>query len=183
MSAKREILTVGHSNHDERRFLELLGAGGVEAIADVRAQPHSRRNPHFNADGLAASLKAAGVSYTGFGDQLGGRREPVEGSPNDAWEDPAFRGYADHMESGEFAAGLEMLSQLAASRRTAVMCAEGDWQRCHRRLISDALTARGWRVLHLGPDGSLSEHELDERAVLDGERITYPMPGQTSLEV
>jgi uncharacterized protein (DUF488 family) len=180
---EREILTVGHSNHDERRFAELLGEGSVAAIADVRAQPRSRRNPHFNAVALAASLEAAGISYAALGDQLGGRREPVVGSPNDAWEDPAFRGYADHMESGDFAAGLEMLEQLAGTRRTAVMCAEGDWERCHRRLIADALVTRGWRVLHLAPDGGLDPHTLDERAVVEDGRITYPQPGQTSLEV
>lgn len=183
MSAKPEILTVGHSNHDERRFIELLHRGGVEAIADVRAQPHSRRNPHFNAGALAASLEAAGISYTGFGERLGGRREPVEGSPNDAWEDAAFRGYADHMKSRDFAAGLEGLEKLARSRHTAVMCAEGDWRLCHRRLIADALTLRGWRVVHVAPDGTTSGHELDERAVVEDGAITYPMPGQTSLEV
>jgi uncharacterized protein (DUF488 family) len=183
MAQVGELLTVGHSNHEEGRFGELLREGGVEGIADVRAQPRSRRNPHFNAAALAASLEAAGIAYAELGDQLGGRREPLEGSPNDAWDDPAFRGYADHLASDDFAAGLEMLEQLAATRRTAVMCAEGDWRICHRRMIADALSVRGWRVLHLGPDASLREHELDERAVVDGSSITYPTPGQTSLEV
>ncbi len=172
---------MGHSNHDEGRFLELLGEGGVAAIADVRATPRSRRNPHFNAAALAASLEAAGISYASLGDQLGGRREPVEGSPNDAWEDDAFRGYADHMAEPDFAAGLEMLEQLAGERRTAMMCAEGDWEQCHRRLIADALTVRGWRVLHLGPDSSISEHERDPRLVIEGDQLTYPTPGQTKM--
>jgi uncharacterized protein (DUF488 family) len=183
VSGEREIFTVGHSNHDERRFLDLLAEGGVEAIADVRAQPRSRRNPHFNAAALAASLESEGISYAAFGDQLGGRREPRPDSSNLAWDDPAFRGYADHMESPEFEAGLVMLEELGDTRRTAVMCAEGDWTQCHRRLIADALVTRKRRVVHLAPDGSLAEHELDERAVVEDGGITYPKPGQTSLEL
>jgi len=183
VSGEREILTVGHSNHEERRFLDLLGGAGVEAIADVRATPRSRRNPHFNAAALAASLETDGISYAAFGDQLGGRREPDPDSPNLAWDDPAFRGYADHLPSGEFKAGLLMLIELADTRRAAVMCAEGDWTHCHRRLIADALVVSGRRVVHLGPDGSLSEHRLDERAVVEDGLITYPKPGQISLEV
>jgi uncharacterized protein (DUF488 family) len=183
MARRGELLTVGHSNHDEGRFIDLLRGGGVEAIADVRVFPRSRRNPQFNAAALAASLEGAGISYATLGDQLGGHREPIADSPNTAWDDPGFRGYADHMGSPEFAAGLAMLEQLAGTRRTAAMCAEGDWERCHRRMIADALTIRGWRVLHLGPDGELAEHVLDPNAVVEDDRLIYPVPGQTSLSV
>jgi uncharacterized protein (DUF488 family) len=175
------ILTVGHSNHAEGEFLELLRGAGVTALADVRVSPRSRYE-HFNRGPLAGSLEAAGVHYVHLGEQLGGRREPRPDSPNGAWEEDAFRGYADHMASGEFNSGIERLEELAAGGCVAAMCAEGDWRQCHRRLISDALAVRGHHVLHLGPDGALAEHELTESAVIDGGRITYPAV-QTSLDL
>jgi uncharacterized protein (DUF488 family) len=181
VGSRREILTVGHSNHEEREFLALLESASVELLADVRANPRSRY-PQFNRSALAGSLKEAGIDYVHLGAELGGRREPVTGTPNDAWGDGPFRGYADHMASEEFAAGLERLRDLAAQRRTTVMCAEADWTQCHRRLIADALVAGGDRVLHLGPDGSLTEHELNESAVEADGHLIYPEP-QTSLDV
>jgi uncharacterized protein (DUF488 family) len=174
-----EILTVGHSNHEERRFLELLRGGGVELLADVRVNPRSR-HPQFNRSALAASLESAGIGYVHLGKELGGRREQAADSANAGWEQAWFRGYADHMASEEFAAGLASLEKLGLKRRTAVMCAEGDWRHCHRRLIADALALRRWHVLHLGPDGSLTEHELTEFAVVKDDHLTYPAP-QTSL--
>jgi uncharacterized protein (DUF488 family) len=182
MASGTEILTVGHSNHEERHFIELLRGAGVELLVDVRANPRSRYE-HFNRGPLAGSLKAAGIEYEWLGDELGGRRSPAPDSPNSAWEDEALRGYADHMAGDEFAAGLSRLEELAGARRAVVMCAEGDWSQCHRRLISDALVARGHRVRHLGPEGSLSVHELSEEATVDdGGVVTYP-ERQTSLDL
>lgn len=182
MASGEEILTVGHSNHEERGFLELLEGAGVELIADVRANPRSRY-PQFNRSALAASLQTAGIHYVHLGHELGGRRMPAPGSVNEAWEKiEAFRGYADHMATPEFEAGIERLEQLARERRAAVMCAEADWTRCHRRLLADALTVRGWRVCHLGPDGLLTPHELTDFAVIDEGRVTYPVR-QTSLDL
>ncbi len=183
MATGLEILTVGHSNHEERDFVELLRGAGVGLLLDVRANPRSRFE-HFNRSPLAASLQVAGIGCEWLGAELGGRRSPAPGSPNDAWEDEAFRGYADHMASEEFAAGLERLRRdaAAASGRTVVMCAEADWRQCHRRLLADALVLAGERVLHLGPDGSLAEHELTESAVVEDGVITYPEQ-QTSLEI
>ena len=181
MAQPLEILTVGHSNHEERHFIELLRGVGVGLLVDVRQNPRSRYE-HFNRSPLAGSLKAAGIGYEQLGEELGGRRTPSEDSPNRAWEDEAFRGYADHMASPEFAAGLARLRELASGSRVAVMCAEADWTQCHRRLISDALVARGDMVLHLGPDGSLAGHELNDAVVFDDELITYPAI-QTSLDV
>lgn len=177
--AAREVLTVGHSIHPLERFVELLQGAAVEQVADVRAFPFSRRNPHFNRDPLAQSLEQEGIGYVHL-PELGGRRSPVQGSPNRGWEVEAFVGYADHLASPEFDAGLERLEAVAGARRTAAMCAEADWRRCHRRLLSDALTARGWRVLHLGPDGATTEHVLTPFAVVEGDSITYP-PVQASL--
>jgi uncharacterized protein (DUF488 family) len=176
-----DILTVGHSNHEELDFLELVRGAGVELIADVRANPRSRY-PQFNRSALAGTMKAAGIGYAPLGADLGGRRESQPDSVNTGVPAGAFRGYADHMATDSFRAGLEMLESLARERMTAVMCAEGDWHHCHRRLLADALTVRGWRVLHLDPDGSVEPHEMTEHAVADGQQVTYPEP-QTSLGI
>jgi uncharacterized protein (DUF488 family) len=172
----REALTVGHSTHSLEAFAELLAGHGAEALADVRAHPGSRRLPHFGRETLERELP---VRYEHF-PELGGRRRPRPDSPNAGWEVEAFRGYADHMASPEFAAGLQRLETLAAVRRTAIMCAEGLWWRCHRRLVADALTVRGWRVLHVGPDGRTTEHSLPEFAVVEDGRLSYP-PAQSEL--
>jgi uncharacterized protein (DUF488 family) len=181
MASEGEILTVGHSNHEEEDFLDLVRGAGIELIADVRANPRSRY-PQFNRSALAGTMKAAGIGYAPLGADLGGRRAPAPDSPNQGWDVEAFRGYADHMASEQFEAGLGMLEDLARERRTAVMCAEADWTRCHRRLIADILTVRGWRVLHLGPTGSIEPHGLTDFAVVEGGAISYPAE-QTSLGI
>jgi uncharacterized protein (DUF488 family) len=181
IAAEKEILTVGHSNHEEPAFLDLLGAGGVEVVADVRANPRSRY-PQFNRSALAGALKEAGIDYVHLGEQLGGRRESLPDSPNDALPEGAFRGYADHMGSDDFSDGIARLEELGAERRAAILCAEADWHHCHRRLLADALGERGWSVLHLRPDASLQPHERTEEALVENGRITYPRP-QTTLDV
>jgi len=177
----KEILTVGHSNHEEQEFLELVRGAGIELIADVRANPRSRY-PQFNRSALAGTMKANGIGYAPLGSDLGGRRVPEPNSRNQGWDVEAFRGYADHMASEQFGAGLGMLEQLAGERRTAVLCAEADWTRCHRRLLADALTARGWQVRHLGPTGALTPHEMTDFAVVEKGVVTYPAQ-QTSLGI
>jgi uncharacterized protein (DUF488 family) len=155
-----EILTIGHSTQPIERFLRLLEVARVEVIADVRRFPASRRNPQFTAAALRDSLRGGGVDYVPLGDSLGGRRGRPGHGDRGAQRSPAgpFAAYARHMDSEEFAAGLARLEELAGARRTALMCAEGDWRRCHRRLIADALAGRGGRVLHLLTDGRLEEH-------------------------
>jgi uncharacterized protein (DUF488 family) len=182
MAPDEEILTVGHSNHDEGAFLELLRGAGVELLADVRRYPGSRRQAHFERTALAAVLLEAGINYRWLGESLGGRRKPLVDSPNGAWESPQFRGYADHMASEEFASGLAELEELGHDQRVAVMCAEAWWVRCHRRLIADALKARGSRVLHLESNGRLTEHQLTDFAAVEDDRVTYPAQ-QTSLGI
>jgi uncharacterized protein (DUF488 family) len=160
MAEAAELLTIGHSTHAADRFAHLLRAHDVELVCDVRRFPSSRRNPQFNAGALRDTLAAAGIDYEPFGEELGGRRGT--GDP-DRWprgaEADAFRAYGEYMATGEFAAGLERLEELARGRRTAVMCAEGDWRHCHRRLIADTLSGRGWRILHIRRDGGLDEHQ------------------------
>jgi uncharacterized protein (DUF488 family) len=182
-AARSLIHTVGHSTRERDELVALLRAHGVDAIADVRRFPGSRRLPHFNAEALGAALPAEGIAYEHY-PELGGRRSRLPGSPNAGWDNAAFQGYADHMASEEFARGLERLEAWARERRVAVMCAEAPWWRCHRRLLADALLVRGWEVRHiLGRAGSdrAAEHELTPFAQMEAGRLTYP-PRQLSLE-
>src|SRR5437868_5072957 len=123
MAERSTLLTVGHSTHPIETFIGLLGGAEIELIADVRRFPSSRRHPHFAGPSLAASLAGVGIGYEHLA-QLGGRRSVAPESPNDGWTLAAFRGYADHLRTPEFAAGRERLRALAARRRTAIMCAE-----------------------------------------------------------
>ncbi|MGH2987973.1 MAG: DUF488 family protein [Solirubrobacterales bacterium] len=183
MREPRELLTVGHSTHPIERFIALLRGAGVTAVADVRRYPGSRRNPQFGAAALERSLSDAGIALHAFGDQLGGRRRSAGrgADRNAAWRNSSFRAYADHMASAEFAAGIGRLEALAGERRTAVMCAEADWRRCHRQILADVLLAHGWRALHLLADGRREQHRLSPHAVVDAGRVSYP--AQPRLEL
>jgi uncharacterized protein (DUF488 family) len=173
---------VGHSTRSAEELLGILREPGVELVADVRAFPSSRRHPQFNRDALAAWLGAAGIGYRHM-PGLGGRRTPVPGSQNGGWHELAFQGYADHMRSPEFQDALAQLETTARGTRTAIMCAEAVWWRCHRRLIADALVARGWRVEHLGIGQAPAVHALSEFAVVGPgpERIPIYPPVQPTL--
>ncbi|NYZ63170.1 DUF488 family protein [Luteimonas deserti] len=173
------LWTIGHSTRSWDDFLALLAAERIEAVADVRRFPGSRRYPWFAGEALAEHLPAAGVDYLWL-PQLGGRRRAQAGSPNGAWRNAAFQGYADHMASAEFAQGLDAALGLAAGRRTALMCAEAVWWRCHRRLISDLLTARGLTVCHILDAKHVQAHVLHPDARIEGDRLVYP-PAQSAL--
>lgn len=168
------LFTIGHSTRTLEAFLALLRAHRITLLADVRRMPQSRRHPHFSRQALARSLEAAGIGYRHC-ESLGGLREPASDSPNAALRHPAFRGYADHMATPEFAAALDELAALGRGGRVAVMCAEANPRECHRLLLSDALVARGWRVEHIldaarGTEG----HVLSRDARVDGVRVVYP---------
>lgn len=167
------LYTVGHSTHPIERLLELLGAHRIAILADIRSYPGSRRWPQFNQESLAASLGRAEIQYRWL-KRLGGRRHSKRtDSPHVAWTVAAFRSYADYTESAEFAEGLEELIAIAATARTAIMCSEGLWWQCHRRIVSDQMTVAGWNVEHIMPDGKLTAHRLpDFASVVDG-RIIY----------
>jgi uncharacterized protein (DUF488 family) len=172
--------TVGHSTHSLDGLHALLAAHGVERVADVRRVPRSARHPQFRAESLAVELPARGVDYHHLA-ALGGWRRPLPGSPNGAWDNDAFRGYADYALGAEFAMALDELQTLARERPTAITCAEGLWWHCHRRLIADRLVVAGWTVHHIGPDGSLAAHELPPFAEPQADgTILYP-PAQGSL--
>ncbi len=167
------IFSIGHSTHELVEFVRLLSVHGVTKVADVRAYPGSRRLPWFARAELAQSLPAQGIAYVHL-PHLGGRRRPAPDSSNAGWKTAGFRAYADYMATAEFAAGLGRLRELARRQPTAMMCAEGLWWRCHRRLIADALTAGGWEVLHIDPRGETTVHELTEFALPGSTGLTYP---------
>lgn len=176
MSAEAEssptIWTIGHSTRSIEEFLAVLAAHRIELVADVRRFPGSRRLPHFAADALEQSLASAGIAYRWF-PSLGGRRRPDPASPNLAWRHAAFRAYADHIATEEFAEGLFELSLLAGGLRTAVMCSEILWWRCHRRLIADVLTSLGTPVAHIRDHTTPELHRLTAPARVVRGRLTY----------
>jgi uncharacterized protein (DUF488 family) len=167
------LYSVGHSSQSLDGLVALLRAAGVTQVADVRRWPRSRRHPHFDDDALAVELAPRGIAYAHL-PELGGHRTPAPDSRNDGWAEEAFRGYADHLASAELARGLARLEALAAQRATAVMCAEGAWIRCHRRLLCDLLAVRGWEVRHLLPDGGVEPHRLPDSAVVEDGLPRYP---------
>jgi uncharacterized protein (DUF488 family) len=174
------VYTVGHSTRSLDELVAVLDGAGVRELVDVRTVPRSRRHPHFNRDSLVVELPARGVAYTHCA-ALGGFRRPRADSVNRGWEHEGFRGYADYMASEDFSRALGELEQHGMDRATCVMCAEAQWWRCHRRLISDALTVRGWTVLHLGLHARPVQHELTPFAVVGAAaELTYP-PAQTEL--
>jgi uncharacterized protein (DUF488 family) len=173
------VFTIGHSNHPLDCFLALLAQHEIEALVDVRRFPGSRKHPHFSRDSLAAALLKSGVEYHWL-EALGGRRQKQQGeSPNLGLENRGFRNYADYMLTDEFREGVEKLLEMAGHKRTAIMCAEGLFWQCHRRLVSDFLAANGVTVQHVMPGGELRPHKLTTGAVIDSGRVTYP--GEKSL--
>lgn len=167
------IFTIGHSNHSIGDFLTLLKSHGVKRLVDVRTIPKSRHNPQFNRDALAVSVRAARIAYTHL-PKLGGLRHARSDSINTGWNNASFRGYADYMQTLEFAAALARLEKLAATKLCAIMCAEAVPWRCHRSLIADALTVRGHTVRHIMTPTRANLHKLTPFARVRGKRITYP---------
>ena len=168
------VLTIGHSNRTWKDFLELLRAHRVKRVIDVRSIPRSRRNPQFNRETLSKKLRAARIGYVHLR-KLGGLRHARRDSPNMGWRNSSFRGFADYMQTSEFAAGLHRLMKMAAEKRSAIMCAEAVPWRCHRSLIADALTVRGIRVNDIMSMKRSQIHSLTPFARVQGHRITYPV--------
>ena len=173
LSSPAVVLTIGHSTHPLNEFIALLQAHGVTHIADVRTVPRSRHNPQFNLTELPLSLKKAGIGYTHM-PSLGGLRHARIDSVNTAWCNASFRGYADYIQTPEFARGLEALIELARHERVALMCAEAVPWRCHRSLIADALLVRGIAVEDIMSLTQRKPHVLAAFATVEGLKITYP---------
>jgi len=170
------IYTVGHSNRPLDEFLDILRAHSIQTLVDIRSLPGSAKYPHFNSENLAESLANVGIGYTWM-EKLGGRRRKIKGfdSPNTDLYSPAFRNYADYMLSEEFLRGVSELIEIASASRTACMCAEALFWRCHRRLLSDYLYAHGADVRHIFTARSVRSHTTSRDAVVrkDG-RVIYP---------
>jgi uncharacterized protein (DUF488 family) len=174
------LSTVGHGTLPAEAFAQLLVDAGVDALVDVRSFPASRRHPHFRREAMEHWLVDTGIAYR-WEPRLGGRRTTRPDSPHAALRVPAFRGYADHMETAGFATGLDELLASAEQERTAVMCAESVWWRCHRRLLADAaVLLRGAAVEHLFHDGRVAPHRPTPGARREGSRIVYD-GGETTL--
>lgn len=175
MTRRVTLYTIGHSTRALHDFIALLDREGVRHVADVRALPASRRHPHFNREPLAEALRGRGIAYSHH-PELGGRRTPRPGSPNAAWRNAGFRGYADYMQTPQFDEALRALLRSAAEAPTAVMCAEAVPWRCHRSLLADAVVADGQIVMHI-LDGGTRPHALPDFAVVEDGRVAYPARG------
>jgi uncharacterized protein (DUF488 family) len=163
------IWTIGHSTRTLQEFVALLHSSKIECIADVRNYPGSRRYPHFNKEELEKILPQYNIHYVHL-KNLGGRRKPNPDSKNTSWRSLAFRGYADYMETTAFKTEMKNLETIALKQRTAYMCSEAVWWRCHRSMISDYLKVQGWKVLHIMGVGKEEEHPFTAPAkVVDGE--------------
>ena len=167
-----KIWTIGHSTRSGEEFGQVLLAHEIKTLVDVRTFPGSRRYPQFNKSELSASLASIGISY--FHElRLGGRRTPRKDSHNTAWRNAQFRGYADHMETDEFTAGIKELLELAQKSQTAVMCAEAVWWKCHRSLIADYLKAAGQTVIHIVNEKKTEEHPFTSVARIVDGKLSY----------
>ena len=167
------VCTIGHSNRPIEDFIGLLRDNEVDLVVDVRTIPRSRHNPQFNLEVLPATLAAAGMDYTHM-PGLGGLRHAHADSPNGGWHNASFRGYADYMQTADFAENVDSLVALARSQRCALMCAEAVPWRCHRSMIADALLVRGLRVEDIiGPHGR-KPHGLTPFARVEGLELSYP---------
>lgn len=180
-SGHSTIWTIGHSTRPIEEFLGLLAEHRIEMLIDVRRFPVSKRYAQYNEVNLRGSLSEANIAYLWL-PELGGRRTARRDSPNTAWRNAGFRGYADHMMTREFREGLERVMDAARSSRVAVMCAEAVWWRCHRSLISDALTVEGFNVVHIMGARTVAEHPMTAAAKIVEGRLSYRDEGeQTQL--
>ena len=167
------IFTIGHSTHSIEEFVRLLEAHGVGELIDIRTMPRSRTNPQFNRDTLPQSLKEISIGYLHM-PTLGGLRHARSDSPNTAWRNASFRGYADYMQTPEFAAAIDRLVELGNRTQVAIMCAEAVPWRCHRSLVADALFARGVPVEDILSAARRQPHRLTPFARVEGPRVWYP---------
>lgn len=178
MKETKSIWTIGHSTHPFEEFVAMLKSFKIEVVADIRSFPGSRKFPHFNKESLEVSLPQNNISYVHL-KSLGGRRKTKTDSQNISWRHPAFRGYADYMETGEFKEGIKELEKIALKKRTVLMCSEAVWWRCHRSMVSDYLKAHGWTVMHIMGPGKASEHPYTAPAkIINGELSYKAEPGK-----
>ena len=167
------VYTIGHSTHPIDEFVRMLRAHHIEKLIDVRTVPGSRHNPQFGEKELRKSMRENGIQYEWM-KQLGGLRHTTTSSPNMAWRNASFRGYADYMQTPEFAHAVDELVAEAKKNTVVIMCAEAVPWRCHRSLIGDALLARGHSVFDIMSETAAKPHNLTSFAHVDGSRVWYP---------
>ena len=169
---ERIVWTIGHSTHTFDEFKAMLKSFQIELVADIRSFPGSGRYPHFNKELLEVSLPENNIRYVHL-KELGGRRKTKPDSKNTGWRLAAFRGYADYMETGDFKSAINELENIAVKSRTAYMCSESLWWRCHRSLVSDYLKFIGWKVVHIMGEGKSMEHPFTKPARITEGKLLY----------
>lgn len=169
---EKTVWTIGHSTHPFDEFIDILKSFETQLLIDIRGYPGSRRHPHFNKESLQLTLPENGIEYLHISG-LGGRRKTKPDSRNTGWRLDAFRGYADYMETDDFNTAIMELQQKAIEKRSAYMCAEILWWRCHRSLVSDYLKWSGWKVIHIMGKGKGAEHYFREPARIVDGRLSY----------
>jgi uncharacterized protein (DUF488 family) len=168
----KNIWTIGHSNRPVEKFLEMLRSFEIKVLVDVRSYPGSKHCPQYNKEILIKTLAEKGIEYLHM-PALGGRRRANPDSKNVAWHNPAFRGYADYMETDAFKKGIEELEKIGGKNLTAYMCSEAVWWSCHRSLISDYLKIREWKVWHIMEVGKATEHPYTKAAHIENGTLSY----------
>ncbi len=179
------IWTIGHSTRTWNEFMDMLQSFQIEVLADIRSFPGSRKFPHFNKEELEISLPQHNIRYIHL-KNLGGRRKAKQNSKNTVWRNVAFRGYADYMETEDFREGASKLEKIAATYRTAFMCSEAVWWRCHRSMVSDYLKVQGWKVMHIMSIAKEEEHAYTAPAGIVNGKLSYekesaPISAPTSI--
>ena len=171
-STTNTIYTIGHSTRDITDFLEMLHNNKIQCLVDVRRFPSSKKFPAYNQDSLSETLFENGIEYIHI-EALGGRRTALQDSPNSIWKHPSFRGYADYMETSEFAEAVKELEVIATQQVTAIMCSEAVFWRCHRSMISDYLKSENYVVFHIMSTTKLTEHPYTKPAQIKNNKLTY----------
>jgi Uncharacterized conserved protein len=174
------IYTIGHSTRTQEEFISILKSFKIELLIDIRSFPGSRRYPHFNKENLQQILPGNKIQYQHLL-ELGGRRKVSKDSKNTAWRHDAFRGYADYMETDEFKKGISKLEEVALQYKTAYMCSEAVWWRCHRSLVSDYLKWKGWKVMHIMAENKSEEHPYTSPAKIINGQLSYADTDQPEL--
>lgn len=167
------LYTIGHSTRTLEELVEALQAHQIQTLVDIRRFPMSRRLPQFNRNSLEHTLPAAGIAYLWMKALGGYRKKVLEESPHLALRNKSFRNYADYMLTPEFESAISELVALAEQSRTAYMCAERVYFRCHRMLVSDWLVAHGHEVLHIDASGPARPHKLMAEARMIDGRLIY----------
>lgn len=167
------LYTIGHSTRAIDDFITILKSFGIEEVIDIRTIPKSRHNPQFNEQDLAHVLRNHHIGYRHM-KGLGGLRHTTKDSINTAWNNASFRGFADYMQTPEYAESLNELMKIAGHKKTVIMCAEAVPWRCHRSLIADSLLQHLFKVEHIVSATSVHNHEMTSFAKVEGGKITYP---------